>query len=474
METSLRYFQTDPVAVDVDIELPADWSEQIRAIAAQNDLEATEISRLPHKKAVVTLGATSAIGQDAQRFQDAVARTCGQVKKFLSPSRSRQDALMLRRIYIHNYRTFINFEWAPPPACVVVGENGAGKSSLIEVLWALQDVAVRGKLFEETGFPGTLSKLVADGKTAEQTIEVDIEDGGTAFKYRLGCRQERGHGSIRETLMANGQLIYRSGDGKVELFGDDPPSPGPRTTIPFERRRSFLAALEPGADNRRIISFREALGAIWGLKPAPASLGATATGESEWLDRDLSNFASWYRARQAQDPDAADLLRQDLKAVLTGFSQLRLEPISHEAKELLIRFTFGEESHELGWAKLSDGQRLLVALYGAFRFALEKKARLIALDEVENYVAPAEIQPWLRLVADAAAKRNCQLLLVSHHPESIDYMAADAAWIMRRDETHGHSRIGQLTPNLDAGETAYEASKRDREVIDTGETQGDA
>jgi predicted ATPase len=38
---------------------------------------------------------------------------------------------MLKRIYIHNYRTFVNFEWEPPPACVLVGANGVGKSALV-------------------------------------------------------------------------------------------------------------------------------------------------------------------------------------------------------------------------------------------------------------------------------------------------------------------------------------------------------
>ena len=41
---------------------------------------------------------------------------------------------MLKRIYLHNFRSFVNFEWAPPPASVLVGDNGAGKSALIEVL----------------------------------------------------------------------------------------------------------------------------------------------------------------------------------------------------------------------------------------------------------------------------------------------------------------------------------------------------
>jgi predicted ATPase len=42
---------------------------------------------------------------------------------------------MLRRIYVHNYRTFVSFEWRPPLACVLVGDNGSGKSALLDVSW---------------------------------------------------------------------------------------------------------------------------------------------------------------------------------------------------------------------------------------------------------------------------------------------------------------------------------------------------
>jgi ABC-type molybdenum transport system ATPase subunit/photorepair protein PhrA len=137
--------------------------------------------------------------------------------------------------------------------------------------------------------------------------------------------------------------------------------------------------------------------------------------------------------------------------VLPGFSNLRLEAISTEARAVQMKFDFGGSTHEIGWDELSEGQRLLVALYGILRFGLEH-ARLIALDEIENYVAPAEIHPWLQTVADIAAEGNRQLIVISHHPESIDYLAADAAWKMWRDPATGSSRIGQLEPDLDAGE----------------------
>jgi len=268
---------------------------------------------------------------------------------------------------------------------------------------------------------------------------------------------EGGSSSISEELVGGDGVLYRSGHGGVEIFGDKPLA-SPRTKIPFISRTSFLASLEPRPDNQRIMRFRNYVGSLWCLKPDPLRLGGAAISEAQSLERDLTNFASWYRTRAQEDPDAVVALREDLQRALDGFDQLRLQPISGGAKDLFVRFKFGDNSHELNWAKLSDGQRMLIALYGVYRFALSK-ATVVVLDEIENFVAPAEIQPWLREIVDAVAANNHQLIVISHHPESIIYLAADSIWRMWRDSGSGHTRIAPLQPNRETGEAAYEATK---------------
>lgn len=363
---------------------------------------------------------------------------------------------MLKRLYVHNFKTFVNFEWRPPLASVVVGPNGAGKSALLEVLWLLQDVIVAGKSIEETSLPSSATAWLSEKK---QAIEVEFELESQLFEYQLTCHSERGKSGLQEVLHGNKELLYSTEEGKALLFGDDPPSVTPRTTIPFDRRRSFLAVLEPRPENRRLVQFREAVRSIWAMKPNPLNLGKPAAEEARYLERDLANFADWYRSRVPEDPDAAERLRDDLRETLLGFEQLRLEPITPEVKDLRVRFGFGSKSHELGWAKLSDGQRQLIALYGLLRFGL-RGASLVALDEVESFVAPSEIQPWLRAVVDLSATGQRQLLVISHHPEAIDYLAGDSAWRMWRDREAGHSRIAPLAPDRSAGETAYDLVKR--------------
>jgi predicted ATPase len=362
---------------------------------------------------------------------------------------------MLKRIYIHNYRSFVNFEWRPPAACVLVGLNGAGKSALFEVLRVVQDLVVHGKRLEELDFPSTLTVWRGD---VEQTIELDLETDGELYCYKLVCRKGSGAPTISEELTADGEPLYRSGPEGIELFGDSLETPSSRTKIPFSPRASFLASLEARPASQRIVRFRDYVEAIWSLKPDPLRLGAEATAEAPWLERDLSNFASWYRTRVQEDPDAVESLRQDLRRVLEGFDQIRLRSKPGGTRDLVVRFRFEAQSYELGWGELSEGQRLLIALYGVYRLAVPS-ARLVVLDEIENYVAPSEIQPWLREVADAVAATNGQLFVISHHPESINYLAADSMWRMWRDTAAGHTRIAPLEADREAGELAYDAVK---------------
>jgi len=91
---------------------------------------------------------------------------------------------MLKRIYIHNYKTFVNFEWSPPRVCALVGENGSGKTAFIEVLWTIRELVVEGKRIDETSLAASRTAWLAE---PEQIIEMALDHDGHRFLYRLEC-----------------------------------------------------------------------------------------------------------------------------------------------------------------------------------------------------------------------------------------------------------------------------------------------
>jgi predicted ATPase len=91
------------------------------------------------------------------------------------------------------------------------------------------------------------------------------------------------------------------------------------------------------------------------------------------------------------------------------------------------------------FSELSDGQRVLVALY-TLLFGLKDEGISLFLDEPDNFVALREIQPWLTALTDSCGYGVEQTVLISHHPEIIDYLAPSSGRWFDRD-SNGPARV---------------------------------
>ncbi len=86
---------------------------------------------------------------------------------------------------------------------------------------------------------------------------------------------------------------------------------------------------------------------------------------------------------------------------------------------------------------------MLVCLYSLLDFVVEHGAFLM-IDEPECHLGLPEIQPWLMELRDALEGRGAQVVLVSHHPELIDYLAPEIGLVFERPGA-GPVRVRQFT-----------------------------
>jgi ABC-type ATPase with predicted acetyltransferase domain len=119
-----------------------------------------------------------------------------------------------------------------------------------------------------------------------------------------------------------------------------------------------------------------------------------------------------------------------------------------------LEFEIGGRRFPLEPAELSDGQRALMVLY-TIRHAIADGASLLFFDEPDNYLAQREIQPLLAELTGAARNAGATLLVISHHPEVIDYLAPDQVLRLWRGED-GPTRIESVQFDLSMGMTASE------------------
>ena len=141
-------------------------------------------------------------------------------------------------------------------------------------------------------------------------------------------------------------------------------------------------------------------------------------------------MASWLRHLSQESPDIFARIVGSLKdGVLDGLIGFKLVKAGETTRILKSEFEFTGDASDaanssflLNFDQLSDGQRNLVALFTVLHSAVEADSTL-CLDEPDNYVALREIQPWLIELIDRTRETGSQCLLISHHPEFINYLA---------------------------------------------------
>jgi hypothetical protein len=351
---------------------------------------------------------------------------------------------MISRIYIDNYKCFTNFEYRPDTLQLLLGANGAGKSAIFDILDALREVVVDGAT-ALSAFPS--STVTAWDRRSEQRFELALKGRGGEYVYRLIIEQDRTARKNRigyEDLCFDGKAVYRFQGGEAHLFRDGGTA-GP--VFPFESSRSAIPTFPEREDIAHLSWFRSRMNRIFVLSPDPLRMTSQSEAERSHPDRQLHQLASWIRHLHLESPEVsrelAESLRQEVLDNLVGYRLVDrgegLRTLNFEFGSPASDYASDSKSFWLGLDQLSTGQRALVGLYTMLHAAVGEDLTL-CVDEPDNYVALREIQPWLVELTDKARDTGGQCLLISHHPELINHLAADSGMRFFR-ESGGPVRV---------------------------------
>src|SRR5260370_1127906 len=175
----------------------------------------------------------------------------------------------------------------------------------------------------------------------------------------------------------------------------------------------------------------------------PMRMSSESRGEGSALSRNMENFVSWYRFLSQEHQGAMLKLFEELKKVIPGFSSFSVREAG-EARVLKVMLEKpGGNGRPLPYdfSELSDGQRVLVALY-AVLFGLKDEGVSLFLDEPDNFVALREIQPCLISLTNTCGEGIEQPVLISHHPQIIAHLALRSGRWFDRD-TNGPARVSE-------------------------------
>jgi predicted ATPase len=357
---------------------------------------------------------------------------------------------MLERLYVDNYRCLVNFECHFKPKQLIVGPNGGGKTTLFDVLAMLRDFCGAGLQVDPMlmGFTRTRWQEVPT-----QTFELDVSGNEGLYQFRLVV-DSWGHPArprvVKEEVLYSGKPIFRFAGGDVQLFNDRY-----ETTVkyPFDWHRSALATITERPENTKLSWFMRWLKCLWFFSADPHQMSPIADKEEPGPTRDLSNFANWYRHLRQESAESDWDMQEDLKEVIPSFQNLDLKEAGMGNRALVATFTAGDvngkQPPSFAFNELSDGQRVLVGLYTILHFAA-KPGMTLFFDEPDNFIALAEIQPWLDKLIDRVEESNAQVLIASHHPELLNRMAFEEGLLLDRPEGR-HTRARPFKDSAGTG-----------------------
>jgi predicted ATPase len=192
---------------------------------------------------------------------------------------------------------------------------------------------------------------------------------------------------------------------------------------------------------------------------SPVTYSTESISEDAHLHRDGRNFASWYRHQLLERQENVPAYIKAIQEVIPGFRNIRLEKVGLDSRALMVMFEQFDQKYELRLDEISDGQRALLTLYALTKLAASQGYTLF-LDEPDNFVALAEIQPWLIELNDSCGSDVQQAVICSHHPEMIDYLGPDKGVFLNQEKSgvtivkpiHSVATIGKAQPKLKLSE----------------------
>lgn len=358
---------------------------------------------------------------------------------------------MISEIYIDNFRCLTNFRIKPGDFQLWLGDNGSGKTSVLDALRYVQRL-MRGEHVDDIFKRNSLTTW---DTRKDQMIGLSMIIDGEVYKYTLTVEyadQEEKRRIKQEKLMWKDSPFFWFDGQEAHLYRINriTGTAEEGTAFPAGWDRSMIPTIGQREDNTPLIRFREELDSLLLINPVPLVVEDVAAFESHNLSDHAENFAQWYRHLLQENPNIAYRAKQLLEDVLPGFEQLRLKE-SGDSRRLTATFRIDENERTFNFKDTSDGQRQLIILYTILEALRAGIFSTVLIDEPDNFVSLREIQPWLENLNDICDEQSKQALIISHHPEIVNDMARGSElWFSRQGGAHvvvgPFPQIAGLTP----------------------------
>jgi len=350
---------------------------------------------------------------------------------------------MLKRLYVHNYKCLVNFEINfDKDISLFLGANGSGKSTIFEVLTKLHRFILNREKIE-TVFSINDSIYRHHAET-HSYFELDIEIKNSIYKYYL----QLDLGVFGNNVIMEEETFYYDNKIVHSVTTSDEAVP---------QSKSFLNDFESIFEHSVIDDFLEYLRILFIYRINPYEMCSRIKKSSSEIKINFSNYAEWFAHLNEKNRRGVTVFENTLRYILPNFDYFLIE---QTGREKVLQVEFKDKADKLSFIihfhELSEGQKVLIALYTLIYCTPDNS--LICIDEPENFLALPEIQPWFDALYDQCAERNLQVILISHHPKIINFLASDSGYWFSRE--NNLTRVQKIVPENESGLSIAELVER--------------
>lgn len=334
---------------------------------------------------------------------------------------------MIERLYVDNFRCLVNFtlDLADRPSALLIGKNGAGKSTVLESLQLFQRIC-RGA--GRVGGLISASDFTQNRTDRPMRFEVDAKLENKRFKYGVAFEWPTGFREARildETLEVDGVAVFTRDQSKVQLVG------GPAFGIDWHIFALPVINEPPG--ERAIRVMKRFFAEMILIAPIPANMTGFSQEESTELEPDAANYASCLRALLAQKPAAYTVFDSYIKAVVTDFSSIENVARGESGTQLVVKFEQETAPRGLSveYKALSDGEKCF--FLSAYIIASNTVGSPVFCmwDEPDNHLSLSEVGQFITGLRKMT-NRSGQFIATTHHPETVRKFSDETTLVLAR------------------------------------------
>jgi len=368
---------------------------------------------------------------------------------------------MIKRIWVHNYKSLRGVTVKLDPLTVLIGRSGSGKSNLVDgIRFLRQYLTTRSHGFvPQIEWPRIMCRTAQDS-ILHFTVELTLPGYEPDLTYRLALGPPPSAQLpaparfgidyqpfvTEESLVTSGnRVLYQQSDGKWDEQPEvaDVPAPGqlalgvvygiPEAQLAYQFLTKGIGCYDFPSDVLRARTPTP-------FAPPVPQNSKVVVG----LEDDGANYLRVFEliAENVSDPSTLKEILAGLRKLNPSVTTIDLETIRRD--DILVGHRIGGQPPvlTLGLGQESEGFRRFLAHLLAL-YQLPAKQTLV-FEEPEKGIYPGALEALASYLKIAAAKRS-QIILTTHNPLMLDHF--DVEQIRVVDMPGFETRIGRVVPD---------------------------